>query len=65
VTCAKKGKLEFREFGEHTGTIFQPKQHGMTTKVKGIIEDIIFTNSNQPKHIYIRMHKKRIKSIEI
>lgn len=58
-TCQSTQKVKLHEEGEHIGQEFKFKTHGLTTKVKELIEDLIDRQGNQPKLIHIKLTCKK------
>lgn len=60
LICGVSQQVHFYQHGEHTGTEFRPKQHGMTKSVIDLIEDFIYRyppKDIKPKRIYMEIQK--------
>ena len=63
-TCQHTGMVQLYEDGEHLGEIFEINTHGISEKVKLLIEDLIEKHDNHPKKIHISlMTRKKWRSI--
>lgn len=57
--CQRKSQVILHEEGEHRSQEFKFKAHGISDKVKDLIEDLIGRNGNQPKLIHIKLSTKK------
>jgi hypothetical protein len=60
ITCTQTQRVQFYRHGEHTGTEFRPKQHGMSKKVIDLIEQLIESTPPKeikPKRIFFEIQK--------
>ena len=63
-TCKRNGRVTLADNGRyHTGGKFEVVQRGLTKKVKELIDTMISTVSNQPKPVFVAMHRKKFQGM--
>ena len=63
--CQHRGRVHLYQDGEHLGEIFELKTHGISERVKYLIEDLIEKLGNQPKQITTTVNYKYLQHTAI